>query len=92
MREKLGLMDRMQLFDGFQFYNDLSLDQQIETIAAIHLKAAIDDRQFLLSLNVETLSRSIQKRDTLHMRIPAGQDQVLDERQSPRRLSLRSVC
>ena len=51
----MGLMDRKNVFNAFDFDNHFILDQQIKPVAAIQLNALVLDRQRALPLKGDSL-------------------------------------
>jgi hypothetical protein len=53
VRQKLGFVNREQLFDRFNLYDDCVLHNYVEPVATIKLHFLVDNRKRFLFLNSE---------------------------------------
>jgi len=51
--QELGLVNRHQFLNGFQFQNDFVLHEEIDLVATVQLQTFIFDRQVHLSLEAQ---------------------------------------
>ena len=57
--EKLGFMNGLQISAGFQFKNQLTFHDQIQTVSTVNSIALVEDRQWFLAIQTDTMIRQL---------------------------------